>query len=354
MKKPLHDFSTELVKRVVAFLWRQWGQVGLASASVEPRDGWAVDPEALLLLSSTFARYDPRLFDEILDWLVKNANFINIPRLKSLLRRFEFSGQPVIAAVAERIMEANHRLNWRIPAVPTGGKPAALFWDVVGKPLPDFGPPDPMFLAAGFKRGKVELRGLSRRFNAVMPECALLRLRALFGVSARADVMLHLLTHEVAHPSGIARDTGFSQKNVQDTLVDMTASMFVHTVQFEGRMKHYFVQKEDRYRFLYQPEKPNLMPRWVTWPPIFLVLEILLAETRRLGSQPLSDLLLASELRRLASRIQPIVNRADLSQAFSDPARHPGVAYTPVFMRETGKWLAGVLGEQQPSTRNES
>lgn len=346
MKKPLHDFSTELAKRVVVFLWRQWGQIGLASASVEPRDGWAIDPEALLLLSSTFARYDPRLFDEVMDWLVKNANFLNIPRLKSLLRRFEFSGQPVIAAVAERVMEANRRLNWLIPPMNSGGEPEGLFLDPAGKPLPDFGPPDPAFLAAGFKRGKVELRGLSRRFNAIMPECVLLRLRALFGVSARADVMLYLLTHDVAHPSGIARDTGFSQKNVQDTLVDMAASMVVHTVQSEGRMKQYFVQKEDRFRFLYRPEKPIFMPRWVTWPPIFRVLEILLAETRRMELLTLSDLLLVSELRRLADRIRPLVNQADMSRSFSDPSLHPGVAYADVFLKEAGTWLAGVLGER--------
>jgi hypothetical protein len=345
MKKPLHDFSAELVKRVVAFLWRQWGQVGLASASVEPRDGWIVDPEALLLLSSTYARHDPRLLDEIMDWLLKNANFVNIPRLKSLLRRFEFSGQPVIAALAATVMAENRRLNWRIPLLRSDVESEVLFLDATGSALPDFGPPDPAFLSSGFRRGKVELRGLSRRFNAVMPECALLRLRALFGVSARADVMLYLLTHDVAHPSGIARHTGFSQKTVQDTLVDMSASMFVHTVQVEGRMKHYFVQKEDRSCFLHHSEKPDLMPQWVTWPPIFRALEILLTELRRMESQTLSDLLLASELRRLTGRIQPLMHQADKSQGFSDPSRCPGVSYTLVFQEEIEKWLAEVLGE---------
>lgn len=352
MKTSLQGFSTDLVKRVVFFLWRQWGQLGLASTSVEPRDGWVVDPEALLLLSSTFARHDPRLFDEIMDWLLKNANFVNIPRLKSLLRRFEFSDQPVMAAVAGTVMEENRRLNWRIPSMRPEGEAEALFMDATGNPLPDFGPSDPAFLAAGFKRGRVELRGLSRRFNAAMPECALLRLRALFGVSARADVMLYLLTHDVAHPSGIARDTGFSQKNVQDTLVDMAASLLVHTVQSEGRMKHYFVQKEDRSQFLYHPEKLTLMPHWVTWSPIFRALEILLAETRRMESQTLSDLLLASELRRLMARIQPLMNQAGMAQGFSDPSSHPGTAYTPVFMKEMEKWLAEVLGEQPQAQSN--
>jgi hypothetical protein len=323
--------------------------VGLASVSVEPRDAWIVDPEALLLLSATFARHDPRLFDEIMDWLLKNAAFVNIPRLKSLLRHFGFSGQRVIAAIAARVMQSDRRLNWRIPGQRIQEEAVVLFLNDDGTPLPDFGTPDSGFLGFGFKRGRVELRGLSRRFNPVMPECALLRLRALFGTSARADVMLYLLTHDVAHPSGIARETGFSQKNIQDTLVDMAASMIVKTVQFEGRMKHYFVLKEDRSLFLYHPDVSGLLPRWVTWPPVFRALEILLSEMRRLESQQLSDLLLASELRRLMERIRPLANQAGGDKIFSDETHFPVAAYTPVFLDEMDKWLRTVLGERPES-----
>ncbi len=182
-KKSLRDFSAEFVKRVVHFLWRQWGQIGLASASVEPRDGWIVDPEALLLLSATFARHDPRLFDEIM--------------------------------------------------------------------------------------------------------------------------------------------------------------------QLEGRMKHYFVRKKDRPHFLCPPDEPALMPFWVTWPPVFRALDLMLCEVRRMETQPLSDLLLASELRRLAERMRPLMRQTGPADGISDPTRHPGVAYTPAFFEQTEKWLVEVLGEQR-------
>jgi hypothetical protein len=347
MKTSLQDFSSELTRRVAHFLWRQWAQVGLASASVEPRDGWIVDPEALLLLSGTYGRYDPRLFDEIMDWLLKNANFVNIPRLKSVLKRYDFAGQRVLAAMAAKVMEENRRLHWLFPPARAEGESEPLFLNADGTPMPEFGAPDPGFLKSGFRRGKVDLRGLSRRFNAVMPECALLRLRALFGVSARADVMLYLLTHEKAHPSGIARDTGFSQKNVQDTLVDMAASGLVVTRQLEGRMKHYSVLPKHRPDFLYKSDRPGLMPRWIAWPPIFRALEVLLAETRRMASQTLSDQLLASELRRVAERIRPLAQQAGVAESFSEATRVTGIAYTTVFVEETEAWLAGVLGEQR-------
>ena len=347
MKTSPQSFSSELVRRVVHFLWRQWGQIGLASVSVEPRDGWAVDPEALWLLSATYARHDPRLFDEIMDWLSRNANFVNVPRLKSVLRRYEFVGEHVVAAMAARVMEENQRLHWRFPA-PHGDVDAQpLFLNADGTPMPKFGAPDPGFLKNGFRRGKVELRGLSRSFNPVMPECALLRLRALFGVSARADIMLYLLTHDVAHPSGIARETGFSQKNVQDTLVAMAASTVVNTVQFAGRMKHYFVLKDERPRFLYHSDKLGLMPRWVTWPPLFRALELLLDETRGMATKPLSESLLASELRRVAGLVRPLAQQAGLAESFSEASRITGAAYAAAFMEETDAWLAGALGERR-------
>lgn len=345
MQTSLQGFSSQLVARTVHFLWRQWGQLGVASASVTPRDGWVADPEALLLLSATFARHDPRFFDEIMDWLLKNAHFVNVPRLKSLLRRFNFSGQDVLAAMAGCVMNENRRLNWRLPHADSSEKDSVLFLDAAGQPFPDFGTPDPLFLRAGFKRGRVELRGLSSPFNPVMPECALLRLRALFGVTGRADIMLYLLTHDTAHPSGIAREIGFSQKNVQDTLVDMAASGMVHTAQFEGRMKHYFVLKRDRACFLYHPETADLMPRWVVWPPLFRALEILLQETRHLEAQPLSPLLLASELRSLMGKIRPLAHQAHKAEGLSDGTRFPGDAYTAVFFQETETWLTDMLGE---------
>ena len=343
MGKSLQGFSASLAERVNWFLWRQWSQLGVASASAERRDGWALDPEALLLLSATFARCDPRLFDEIMDWLARNASFMNVPRLKSVTRRFGFQGQRVIGAMAAIVSAQNTRLNWRFPEPTRDGVAHPLFMRTDGTPLPEYGEPDPTFLRFGFSRGRVEVRGLSSRFDPLMPECALLRLRALFGISARAEILLYLLTHESGHPSGIARETGFSQKNVQDTLVDMTASGFVRSVRLEGRKKSYLIPEADRARFLGNQERP---PRWVTWPPLLRGMELLWAEMREIETRATSDLLLASELRRLADRLRPLAEQGGHVASLSDPAAHPGTAYADVFHEEVEYWLSLVLGER--------
>lgn len=301
MRMLLNEFKNNLTEYLVHFLWRQWAQLGVAAASVEHEDDWVIDPEALWLLSGTFARHDARLFDEIMDWLARNAAFINIPRLRSLSRKFRFSGMVAVSAMAEVVKETNSRLHWRFPPLHGDNELEPLFFYRTGEPMPDFGLRDPVFERYGFTRGRLELRGMSRRFNPVMPTCSLLRLRALLGTSARAEIILYLLTHDMAHPSLVARETGYSQKNVQDTLVDMCASGLVHPAQLEGRKKLYFMKHEHRSPFLHMPERP---PQWMTWPPLFRGLEMLVEGVAALDTRDISAMLREAELRRLMSDVQ--------------------------------------------------
>jgi len=257
-----NGFRETFQNDLLSFVWRQWAQIGMASASLENRDGWAIDPEALLLLTSTIGRWDARLFDEAIDWTHMNCRFINMPRLKSLLKRYSFRSGRICAAISDTVVSANGRLNWRFPETDPSADPEPLFFGSDGSPMGGFGPTDPVFLRRGYERGVFELRGHSRRFNAVMPESALLRLRSLFGISARAEIVLYLTTHQIGHPSQIARETGFSKKNIQDTLVDMAASGIVHPAALEGRKKSYFIHSKNRAPLLYQPDSP---PLWVAW-----------------------------------------------------------------------------------------
>ena len=69
------------------FAWRQWAQAGL-SANVTVLDDWAIDPEALILFTIAVARRDPRLFDEMLDWLTGNRRLLSMQRLRNLSGQF--------------------------------------------------------------------------------------------------------------------------------------------------------------------------------------------------------------------------------------------------------------------------
>jgi hypothetical protein len=62
MNISLVDFKSLVLDRLLALLWRQWSALGVPGHDpVEERR--VIDPEPLLLLSLTVARYDARLFD---------------------------------------------------------------------------------------------------------------------------------------------------------------------------------------------------------------------------------------------------------------------------------------------------
>jgi DNA-binding transcriptional regulator GbsR (MarR family) len=327
----LDEFSRELRGRSLSFLWRQWAQLGLASANVEHRDGWIIDPESLLLITCTAGRWDPRLFDETLDWVMKNCRFLNIPRLKSLIKKHHFHNERIFGALASTVASRNKRLNWRFPYPELESDAVPLFYDQNGDPIQGFGTLDEIFLSFGYQRGAIQLRGLSRRFNPVTPETSLLRLRSLLGISARVEILLYLLTHKTGHPSGIARDTGYSQKNVQDTLVDMSATEIVGVAALRGRKKDYFIREKDRSPFLHNLKKP---PRWITWPPLLSALEKLLISLDTMSRKKQSSLLLSSNLRQLMKEITPNVELAGFGEYLSDPSIFSGDSYTQIFFMD--------------------
>ena len=97
MNQSLKTFKEEYRDLLVNFLWRQWSALGVAGQA-SGEDVWSIDPEALLLFTCTLGRYEPRLFDEVLDWLQENGRFINVMRLKRILRTEPFAGERALAA----------------------------------------------------------------------------------------------------------------------------------------------------------------------------------------------------------------------------------------------------------------
>ena len=119
MNPSLKKFKGEYLTLLLDFLWRQWSALGVAGQA-RANDDWIVDPEALLLLTCTVGRHDPRLFDEMLDWLQANGWLINVMRLKRILRAEKFAGQPVLAAMAGLLAKGTEAPKWKqLAALPT-------------------------------------------------------------------------------------------------------------------------------------------------------------------------------------------------------------------------------------------
>lgn len=336
MNPSLKEFSEHFREMLLNFLWRQWSALGVAGHA-RSEDRWIIDPEALLLLTCTLGRHDPRLFDEVLDWLQVNGSFINILRLKRIQRTEEFSGNRALAAVAGLMSRGAEVLKWKGLAE-SAEKPdssEAFFFTKEGKALPILGESDLHFARYGFERGPLRLRGNSQTFRPTEPTNLLLQLRALFGINVRCEIVLYLLTHDAAHPSRIAQESYYFVRAVQNTLVEMSSSGIVQ-LRSSGREKHYWLKSEHWATLLNRNES---FPKWITWPPLFSAFDRIWLRLMDSKLMTLDPLLQSSEIRQLMLEVRPLIEKAGFGKALSDDRQYLGEQYLPVFLTDITKIL---------------
>jgi hypothetical protein len=326
MKKFLNESRGFLRQAISCWLWREWTTMGVAGASASEMRH-VIDPEALLLFTGTAGRGDPRLFDEVLDWLTANGRLLNGPRLKRLLRAYEFSSGRVLAAICSVLPKKGCRLDWRMNQVESAPE-EALFYGADARPLPDYGIRDPDFLALGFRRGQLDLRHYSQPPDPSRPACLWLTLRSLLGINCRVEILVYLLTRSCGYPSQIARETGYTQRNIQDVMVNMAAS---------GQLLATRKRREVEYRLTSPLWKKLLLgaqksPAWIQWPPVLRALEQVWLRLFDEKLEELSDSTLASELFLLVRKIRPHLECANLAHLLTPESKGLGDDYAATFI----------------------
>lgn len=179
----MQPLASSLQGALLNLAWIQWAALGV-EATVE-RDDAVVDPEALIALTAELGDADARLRDLSTDWCVAFGRYVNGSRLKQVTREL---GTP-----ADAIGEF-------VATVAAAGGPA---WPMATRPRPDY------------------VRREKARLDSAEPRPRLrIRLRAAFGVNARADILAALLA---ASPNGVnaadlARKTRFTKPSVASAL----------------------------------------------------------------------------------------------------------------------------------------
>lgn len=163
--------------------WIQWAALGV-DATVE-RDDAVVDPEALIALTAELGDADARLRDLSTDWCVAYGRYVNGSRLKGVAREL---GTP------------DDVIGEYVATVAAAGGPA---WPMATRPRPDHIPRDKARLDSAESRPRLRVR-----------------LRAAFGVNARADILAALLD---ASPNGLnaadlARVARFTKPSIASAL----------------------------------------------------------------------------------------------------------------------------------------
>lgn len=265
MKSLLNSFRTEFSQSVLNFVWSAWSQVGVMGGS-SPSRPRIVDPEPLLLLTWECARQDARAFDEVLDWLVQNGRWINVVRLNSLIEQDQVYTPTIAGAVAAFMVQHDRTPKWRNVArkyKPQSVSEPEVLFQRRSKPLaPAKGETDEMFARYGWLRSPIVLRGQSQRLPAWTPASLVLKCRAFFGISIRADVFAYLVARGPATASGLARELGYSQRRVQDTLVEMQLADQFQT-RFDGNRKEYSIESSKGWQLLFEATPKRAA--WFNW-----------------------------------------------------------------------------------------
>jgi hypothetical protein len=226
--------------------WGHWGALGIsASGFLIPVH--AVDLEPAIVFASTLRDVDPRLHDEVADWCIQFAShFVSVSVLKHCLNLCDDEQRELFDRFAA-IVNKHGGTKW------PSSSPA-------GKLVPS---------------GKSQLR-LDR------PPTVHLRARKIFGVSARADILVGLSLLPVANEVrwthvSLLLELGYSKRNLSDALNDLAMGGLLGAMKF-GNTIRYALKNRDAVRQLLHPLPETEGQPWMQ--RLVLASALLLAERR--------------------------------------------------------------------------
>lgn len=278
--------SAELQKRAVELAWQHWTALGVAG--VAPLPDHAVDLEALIAFTPFVAVADPRLEQECVDWCTRIApSFVSISRLRQIARLMP----------------------------PRRGDAVDL----------------PKLLIEGPKGRASNLRVSGKSRSPRLDHSSLIQLRSryIFGVGARADVIVALVMRSrdarAARISAI-RPVGYT-KPAAATVVNELAHAGVLEKLVGNQAVSYKLVKGGPLRALLAP----LPKRAPSWPERFSLIANVLETWRRFGSRASY----AIELVKVLDSLRPLAATID--------ERPPLTGRPPVILEQVDRWSAALL-----------
>jgi hypothetical protein len=286
----------EVVADSLALAWGQWSQLGISGYAPARREERAADPEALLLFTLEVARNDPRLFDEVLDWLSLNEQLVSVQRLRNLCAGA--TDAALVGAALDSIQGARGRTRPQAAAT-TPPRREALFpsFPIIHDSL------DESFARFGFERPPAKPSGKSQPPRLRDPISFAFRLRRLLGIGVRAEVVRALLTIRAERLSGkvITATAAFAQRNVREGLNQLVEAGAIDVVELSDD-RYYSIRHAEWAAALGLDSAPDL-PFHHDWIPTYRALARIVRWLGQPGLDDLSPYLRASEARTLVDEL---------------------------------------------------
>jgi len=315
---PLDDAATLATEAAVQLCWTQWRSMGsLGSAAGFRKAEAIIDPEALILLSLYCQDAERRLTDMVVWWADVGSRLTSVQRMRRVANRFPgragIDGMEFFARLANRSGD----LRWKRLAatpVPEWVRPAK-------------GPTEPMLIEP----------------SALWP-----RLRAAFGVGAKADTLVFLLGLQGAWASAkmISFATGYSSVAVRRAAGEMALAHLIR--ETEGRPAEYVAparQWADLLELRLTGEGGHEYPKtppWRFWSEISAFLAGVMELRRRSSSdEGTGPYVIASNARDLVEQHSRVFSFSNIP--VPPPSAFPGLAMLDG-LRDTVKIVGGWIG----------
>jgi len=218
--------ATTFAEQAIALAWGTWVELGVSGWTATHRE-WAIDPEPLIVFTAFLADQDPRLRDEATDWCTRNWQYVSKTRLKNLAR-----DQPQDVRDAFGVLAA------------TVGAHAGVTWPYASEP----------------RRFTVTGRSASPQLD--QPSMVWLRLRAMFGLGARTEILRFFLAQESGRASAasISAATNYTKRNVAEECEALTQAG-VLSVKPVGNRHYYSLAKRSALQ-AFVGSIPANQPNW--------------------------------------------------------------------------------------------
>lgn len=272
---------------VIEVAWAQWSALTAAVAPVQGRSAWTVvDPEALVLASLSVAPLERRLEDVVAAWAGTAGFLMSKARFRGLRELFPDRGEGQVEAFARYALRGGDS-RWKSWVSSTSGDA--------------YTPRDKSL-------GRIKLTEGS---------ALILRLRAGFGVNAKADVLGTLLgLHgEAADLREITTMTGYSERMIRTATEEMALAGFI--LEIEGRPSSFYADPDSWEDVLragspVPRERRSAIAPWRFWAAFFAFFCDVSDWGRKARDQHWTEYVAGSRSRDLVERHAPRLQKAGI------------------------------------------
>jgi hypothetical protein len=229
--------SKTAVNYALAVGWGAWSELGV-SGWARTHQRWAIDPEPLIIYTAALGDRDPRLRDEVTDWCVRYNRYVSSVRLRNLL-----------GPQKDRIKD-----EW--------GEFAATVKARAGVRWP----------GATSQRLDYRVTGRSALRDLTEPSLVCLRMKAMFGVGARTEILRYLLLGHGKQASvvALASGTSYLKRIIGDECETLERAGVLSLKVVSNRFYYSLARRRELKAFV--GALPPICPNWAALTRVMLTL----------------------------------------------------------------------------------